>query len=174
MIQSPCGQKTAKTSPASSSILCINKVQKCLSCFFSVKMAFWQLSSQLTLWAGPRFLRVHGPSCATYIAMFHCVCWKILVRGIWVHFDSSMITLICSSSKVVLGNGDLDSKLVVSALSLVSSWRVTYGQKDILFRQSYCQSSFFSPCKSGSYLAPQLKLYQLCIPIILYIQVIYQ
>ena len=50
--------------------------------------AFWQPSSSLTWWAGPRTLhkrRVYGLLRAMYVAMFHCVCCKILVWAIQVH-----------------------------------------------------------------------------------------
>ena len=67
--------------------------------------------------------------------MFHCAYWKIVVRAIRVHFGPYLRTYgdyglqICriSSSKVIVGSGDLNSKSVVSALCMVFSWRVTYG-----------------------------------------------
>ena len=94
-------------------------------------------SSSLTLWAGPRIFnkrRVYGLPHAMYVAMFHCTFCKTVVRAIRVHFGSYLHDYtgwrlqICrsSSSKVVVGNGGLNSKSVVSALCLVLSWKVTY------------------------------------------------
>ena len=66
--------------------------------FFSIETAsaalvraFWQPSSSLTLWAGPRVFnkrRVYGLPLAMYVAMFHCIFCKTLVRAIRVHFGS--------------------------------------------------------------------------------------
>ena len=96
--------------------------------------AFWQPSSSSTLWAGLRILikrRLYGLPHAMYVAMFHCTFCKTLVRAIRVHFGSYLHDFtgwrlqICRSrsSKVVVGNGGLNSKSVVSALCLVLSWK---------------------------------------------------
>ena len=50
--------------------------------------AFWQPSSSLTLWAGPRIInkrRVYGLPRVMYVAIFHCTFCKTLVRAIRVH-----------------------------------------------------------------------------------------
>ena len=107
-----------------SSSLCTNDInlETLVISFFSIEttadalvQAFWEPSSSLTWWAGPRTLhkrRVYRLLCATYVEIFCC---KILVLAIRVHFGSYLqnYTLqICrsSSSKVVVGNGDLNSK----------------------------------------------------------------
>ena len=66
--------------------------------FFSIEMAgaalvlaFWQPSSSLTLLVGPRIFnkqRVYGLSRAMYVAIFHCIFCKTLVRAIRVHFGT--------------------------------------------------------------------------------------
>ena len=61
--------------------------------------------------------QVYRLLCAMYIAMFHCVCWKILVQAIQVCFSSYLQKLhvletpnlfSSSSWRAMFGNGHLD------------------------------------------------------------------
>ena len=76
--------------------------------------------------------RVYGLPRATYGAMFHCVCCKFQYGnpgnfGSHLQKYTGQRLKICrsSSSKVVVGNGGLNSKMVLCAIWLVLSRRVT-------------------------------------------------
>ena len=141
MIQSPCGQ-ICVAAPASSFFDFVYQrgLETLILSFFSIEMlasalvrSFWQPSSLLTLWARPRIL-INGEY------MHFCVqrtqqC-SITFAGNFQYGQSGYILAHISmttwardfkfAAKIVVGNGGLNSKSVVSALCLVLSWRVTY------------------------------------------------
>ena len=45
--------------------------------------------------------QVYGLLCATYVAIFHCFCWKFLVRAIQVHFGSYLYDYMGSLQEIL-------------------------------------------------------------------------
>ena len=68
----------------------------------AVVQSFWQPSSSFTWWQGHVLSINGGLPLATYVAMFHCTCCKILVQAIRVYFGSHLQTFLVQKSYLLM------------------------------------------------------------------------